>query len=115
MTRSKSEYPDTDIGKQLDEERKRLQLDLLHLTRNSKQHTDQEPAHQPAAAHRGIPVAKLATAHVRARTTKQSGGHLIVSRFGGGGAVQRRPDPRSKYSSATILGTEVSPNSPEVI
>jgi len=37
LTRSKREYPDTEIGKQLDEERKRMQSDLLRLSRNSKQ------------------------------------------------------------------------------
>jgi len=45
MTRSKSEYPDTDIGKQLDEERNRMQLDLLHLSRNSKQIVAQASGH----------------------------------------------------------------------
>lgn len=37
LTRGKSEYPDTEVGRQLDEERKRMQLDLLRLSRNSKQ------------------------------------------------------------------------------
>jgi pimeloyl-ACP methyl ester carboxylesterase len=37
LTRGKSEYPDTESGRQLDEERKRMQLDLLKLSRDSKQ------------------------------------------------------------------------------
>ncbi|MCI0694304.1 alpha/beta hydrolase [candidate division KSB1 bacterium] len=37
LTRGKSEYPDTEEGRQLDEDRKRLQADLLNLSRNSKQ------------------------------------------------------------------------------
>ena len=37
LTRGKSEYPDTETGKQLNEERKRMQSDLLHLSQNSKQ------------------------------------------------------------------------------
>ena len=37
LTRGKSEYPDTEEGKQLNEDRKRMQLDLLKLSRNSKQ------------------------------------------------------------------------------
>ena len=37
LTRGKREYPDTEVGTQLDAERKRLQLDLLNLSRNSKQ------------------------------------------------------------------------------
>ena len=37
LTRGKSEYPDTESGRQLNEERKRMQLDLLNLSRNSKQ------------------------------------------------------------------------------
>jgi hypothetical protein len=37
LTRGKSEYPDTEVGRQLNEERKRMQLDLLLLSRNSKQ------------------------------------------------------------------------------
>ena len=37
LTRGKSEYPDTEEGRQLDEDRKRMQLDLLNLSRNSKQ------------------------------------------------------------------------------
>jgi pimeloyl-ACP methyl ester carboxylesterase len=37
LTRGISEYPDTEAGKQLEEERKRMQLDLLRLSRNSKQ------------------------------------------------------------------------------
>jgi pimeloyl-ACP methyl ester carboxylesterase len=31
------EYPDTEVGRQLNEDRKRMQLDLLSLSRNSKQ------------------------------------------------------------------------------
>ena len=37
LTRGKKEYPDTEVGRQLDEDRKRMQLDLLRLSRNSKQ------------------------------------------------------------------------------
>jgi pimeloyl-ACP methyl ester carboxylesterase len=37
LTRGKSEYPDTEDGRQLEEDRKRLQADLLNLSRNSKQ------------------------------------------------------------------------------
>jgi pimeloyl-ACP methyl ester carboxylesterase len=37
LTRGKSEYPDTEVGRQLNEERKRMQLDLLNLSRDSKQ------------------------------------------------------------------------------
>ncbi len=37
LTRGKAEYPDTAEGRQLDENRKRMQLDLLELSRNSKQ------------------------------------------------------------------------------
>lgn len=37
LTRGKSEYPDTEEGRQLDEDRKRMQLDLVNLSRNSKQ------------------------------------------------------------------------------
>jgi pimeloyl-ACP methyl ester carboxylesterase len=37
LTRGKSEYPDTETGRQLNEERKRMQSDLLHLSQNSKQ------------------------------------------------------------------------------
>jgi len=37
LTRGKREYPDTAEGRQLDEDRKRMQLDLLNLARNSKQ------------------------------------------------------------------------------
>jgi pimeloyl-ACP methyl ester carboxylesterase len=37
LTRGKSEYPDTEEGKQLNADRKRMQLDLLKLSRNSKQ------------------------------------------------------------------------------
>jgi len=37
LTRGKREYPDTEVGRQLNEERKRMQLDLLQLSRNSKQ------------------------------------------------------------------------------
>ena len=37
LTRGKSELPDTEEGRQDDEERKREQLDLLRLSRNSKQ------------------------------------------------------------------------------
>jgi pimeloyl-ACP methyl ester carboxylesterase len=37
LSRGKSEYPDTEAGKQLNEERTRMQSDLLHLSHNSKQ------------------------------------------------------------------------------
>ncbi len=37
LTRGKRGYPDTAEGRQLDEDRKRMQLDLLKLSRNSKQ------------------------------------------------------------------------------
>jgi pimeloyl-ACP methyl ester carboxylesterase len=37
LTRGKSEYPDTEQGRQLDEDRKRMQSDLLNLSRKSKQ------------------------------------------------------------------------------
>ena len=37
LTRGKSEYPDIEEGRQLNEDRKRMQLDLLNLSRNSKQ------------------------------------------------------------------------------
>lgn len=37
LTRGKSEYPDTEAGRQLEVERKRMQLALLQLSRNSKQ------------------------------------------------------------------------------
>jgi pimeloyl-ACP methyl ester carboxylesterase len=37
LTRGKSEYPDTEEGSQLNEDRKRMQLDLLNLSRSSKQ------------------------------------------------------------------------------
>ncbi len=37
LTRGKSEYPDTEVGRQLNEERKRMQSDFLQLSRNSKQ------------------------------------------------------------------------------
>src|SRR5262249_12136836 len=37
LTRGKSEFPDTDEGRQNKEEEKRMQLDLLHLSHNSKQ------------------------------------------------------------------------------
>jgi hypothetical protein len=37
LTRGKQEYPDTEEGRQLNEDRKRMQLDLLKLSRNSKQ------------------------------------------------------------------------------
>jgi pimeloyl-ACP methyl ester carboxylesterase len=37
LTRGKSEYPDTEVGREINEERKRMQLDLLLLSRNSKQ------------------------------------------------------------------------------
>ena len=37
LTRGKREYPDTEAGTQLNEERKRMQLDLLNLSRNSRQ------------------------------------------------------------------------------
>jgi pimeloyl-ACP methyl ester carboxylesterase len=37
LTRGKSEYPDDEAGRQLNEDRKRMQLDLVGLSRNSKQ------------------------------------------------------------------------------
>jgi pimeloyl-ACP methyl ester carboxylesterase len=37
LTRGKREYPDTEVGRKLNEERKRMQLDLVQLSRNSKQ------------------------------------------------------------------------------
>ncbi len=37
LTRGKSEYPETEEGRQLDEDRKRMQSDLLNLSHNSKQ------------------------------------------------------------------------------
>jgi pimeloyl-ACP methyl ester carboxylesterase len=37
LTRGKREYPDNDLGKKLDEERKRMQLDLVSLSTNSRQ------------------------------------------------------------------------------
>ncbi len=37
LTRGKSEYPDTEAGRQLNEREKRMQVDLLHLSRNSQQ------------------------------------------------------------------------------
>src|SRR5882672_7244757 len=37
LTRGKGEFPDTEEGRQDNEEEKRLQLDLLHLSRNSRQ------------------------------------------------------------------------------
>ena len=37
LTRGKREYPDTDAGTILNDDRKRMQLDLLNLSRNSKQ------------------------------------------------------------------------------
>jgi pimeloyl-ACP methyl ester carboxylesterase len=37
LTRGKSEYPDTEEGRQLNDDRKRMQLDLLNLSRSSKQ------------------------------------------------------------------------------
>jgi len=37
LTRGKREYPDTEAGSQLNEERKRMQSDLLHLSQNSRQ------------------------------------------------------------------------------
>src|SRR5262245_7640258 len=37
LTRGKRGYPNNDVGDQLNEERKRMQLDLLNLSRNSKQ------------------------------------------------------------------------------
>jgi len=37
LTRGKREYPNNEVGDQLNEERKRLQSDLLNLSRNSKQ------------------------------------------------------------------------------
>jgi pimeloyl-ACP methyl ester carboxylesterase len=37
LTRGKREYPDTEVGRQLNEERKRMQLDLVQLSRNSNQ------------------------------------------------------------------------------
>lgn len=37
LTRGKREYPDTEAGTKLNDDRKRMQLDLLNLSRNSKQ------------------------------------------------------------------------------
>jgi hypothetical protein len=37
LTRGKSDYPDTEEGRKLDEDRKRLQTDLLKLSRDNKQ------------------------------------------------------------------------------
>ena len=37
LTRGKSEYSDTEVGRQLNEDRKRMQLDLVHLSHNCKQ------------------------------------------------------------------------------
>jgi len=37
LTRGKSEFPDTEVGRRDNEEEKRMQLDLLHLSRNSRQ------------------------------------------------------------------------------
>jgi pimeloyl-ACP methyl ester carboxylesterase len=37
LTRGKSEYPDTEEGRQLNEDRKRMQLNLLQLSNNCKQ------------------------------------------------------------------------------
>lgn len=37
LTRGKSEFPDTEEGRQDNEEEKRMQLDLLHLSRNNRQ------------------------------------------------------------------------------
>jgi len=45
LTRGKSEYPDTEAGRQLNEERKSMQLDLLQLSRNSKQIISQASGH----------------------------------------------------------------------
>ena len=45
LTRGKSEYPDTEEGRRLDDERKRLQADLLNLSRNSKQIIAQTSGH----------------------------------------------------------------------
>jgi pimeloyl-ACP methyl ester carboxylesterase len=45
LTRGKREYPDTEEGRQLDEDRKRLQADLLKLSRNSKQIIAQTSGH----------------------------------------------------------------------
>lgn len=45
LTRGKSEYPDTEAGRELDRERKRMQLELLQLSRNSKQVIAQASGH----------------------------------------------------------------------
>ncbi len=45
LTRGKSEYPETEQGRQLNEERKRMQLDLLQLSRDSKQKIATESGH----------------------------------------------------------------------
>jgi pimeloyl-ACP methyl ester carboxylesterase len=37
LTRGKRQYPDTEAGTKLNDDRKRMQLDLLNLSRNSKQ------------------------------------------------------------------------------
>jgi pimeloyl-ACP methyl ester carboxylesterase len=37
LTRGRNELPDTEAGRQLHEEEKKLQVDLIHLSRNSKQ------------------------------------------------------------------------------
>ena len=45
LTRGKSEYPETEEGKQVNEERKRMQSDLLQLSRDSKQTIATESGH----------------------------------------------------------------------
>jgi pimeloyl-ACP methyl ester carboxylesterase len=45
LTRGKRGYPDNEEGRQLDEERKRMQLDLLGLSRNSKQIVAESSGH----------------------------------------------------------------------
>ncbi|MGH7494648.1 MAG: alpha/beta fold hydrolase [bacterium] len=45
LTRGKSEYPDTEEGGKLEVERKRLQADLLNLSRHSKQITAKTSGH----------------------------------------------------------------------
>ena len=45
LTRGKAGYPDTEVGRQLNEERKSMQLDLLRLSRNSKQLVSQTSGH----------------------------------------------------------------------
>jgi pimeloyl-ACP methyl ester carboxylesterase len=45
LTRGKSEYPNDETGMQLDRERKRMQADLLNLSRNSRQIIAQSSGH----------------------------------------------------------------------